>query len=77
MRRTFSVRTGTDVGRAVAEIRTSRGMSQADLADLTGLSANYISKIESGRTSSILEHELRVLRRLGVKITIEDTNASD
>lgn len=67
----ITIRTGADLGRAIAELRASRSMSQSELADLAGISATYISKIESGRTSSILEHELRVLRRLGAQITIE------
>jgi ribosome-binding protein aMBF1 (putative translation factor) len=68
---TIAIRKGSDLGRAIAELRRRRGMDQADLAARTGLTADYLSKIESGRTSSILEHELRVLRRLGATITIE------
>lgn len=71
----ISIRTGSDLGRAIAELRAARSMSQAELADVAGLSATYISKIESGRTSSLLEHELRVLRRLGVHIIIEVPDA--
>lgn len=71
MTRSIRVSTGADLGRAIAELRASRSLSQVDVADMAGLSPSYISKIESGRTSSILEHELRVLRRLGASITIE------
>ncbi len=75
MKQTIRVNTGADLGRAIAEIRSAQSISQADLAELVGLSPNYISKIETGRTSSILEHELRVLRRLGATITIEVPSA--
>lgn len=71
MTKRIAVRTGGDLGRAIAEVRRDRGLSQAELAEYSGLSAAYLSKIESGRTSSVLEHALRVLRRLGVKLTIE------
>ena len=70
-KRTILIKTGADLGRAIAEIRSQRSISQTELAEMVGLSPNYISKIETGRTSSILEHELRVLRRLGATITIE------
>lgn len=66
----FAVRSGTDLGRAVRALRRARRLSQADLAELAGLSPAYVSKIESGRTSSVLEHELRMLRRLGAEVTI-------
>lgn len=52
-------------------------MTQAELAEKTGLTPSYLSKIESGRTSTILEHELRILRRLGASITIELRDGSD
>lgn len=74
MKRSIRIRTGADFGRAVAEIRLARSISQAELAEMVGLSPTYISKIETGRTSSILEHELRMLRRLGATITIEVPN---
>ena len=67
----LSIRTGTDVGRAIGELRRASGLTQTELAGLVGLDAKYISKIESGRTVTLLEHELRILRRLGASITIE------
>jgi transcriptional regulator with XRE-family HTH domain len=70
-RRTIAIKTGTDLGRAVAELRGKHGITQAELAELAGLTTAYVSKIESGRTSSLLEHELRILRRLGATITVE------
>ncbi|MGI8793780.1 MAG: helix-turn-helix domain-containing protein [Acidimicrobiales bacterium] len=71
------VRTGADIGRAIGELRIRRAMTQAELAEKTGLTPSYLSKIESGRTSTILEHELRILRRLGASITIELRDGSD
>ncbi len=71
---TAVIRVGEDFGRTIAERRRGVNMSQSELADLAGLSTAYLSKIESGRTSSILEHELRILRRLGATITVEFTD---
>ena len=67
----LSLRTGPDFGRAIGELRRASGLTQIELSELVGLEATYISKIESGRTVTLLEHELRILRRLGANITIE------
>jgi transcriptional regulator with XRE-family HTH domain len=68
------VHSGEDVGRAIADIRHRRGLSQSALAELASLDPAYLSKIERGRSVSLLEHQLRTLRRLGatVTITLED-----
>lgn len=67
----IAIRTGSDLGLAIAETRRVRGLTQAELAERSGLSAAYISKIESGRSSSLLDHALRLLRRLGVDLVVE------
>ena len=59
----MAVRTGADVGRAIGELRRNAQLTQEDLGELVGLNGKYISKIESGRTVTLLEHELRILRR--------------
>jgi len=66
----IDIRTGADMGRAIAELRRHKHMTQHDLGELADLTQEYISKIESGRTVTLLEHELRILRRLGATITI-------
>lgn len=66
----IEIREGADLGTAVALGRTAAGITQQQLGDQVGLSAGYVSKIESGRTVSLLEHELRMLRRLGATVTV-------
>jgi transcriptional regulator with XRE-family HTH domain len=75
----LNIRTGIDVGRAIGELRRKSKLSQSELSELVGLDPKYISKIESGRTVTLLEHELRILRRLGATITVEmpDPKPSD
>jgi transcriptional regulator with XRE-family HTH domain len=75
----LNIRTGIDVGRAIGELRRKLKLSQSELSELVGLDPKYISKIESGRTVTLLEHELRILRRLGATITVEmpDPKPSD
>jgi transcriptional regulator with XRE-family HTH domain len=68
--RTWNVRSGTDLGRAVADIRAERGMTQSELAQIAGLERTYLSRIESGSSVQHLDRALRALRRLGAIITV-------
>ncbi|MDQ1514177.1 MAG: HTH-type transcriptional regulator / antitoxin HipB [Actinomycetota bacterium] len=70
VQRTWVVRTGEDFGRAVAEIRRGRQMTQAELAAQGGLSRAWLAKLETGRSATVLDHLLRLLRRLGASVTI-------
>lgn len=64
------IRGGADIGRAIRSIRSAQGLSQIDAAELAGIDPTYLSKIETGRTVSLLEHQLRILRRLGARVTV-------
>lgn len=46
-------------------------MSQAELAELTGLNRTYLSDLEQGRETEQLKRILRLLRQLGVRMTLE------
>ena len=64
------VRSSADVGRAVADIRRRSNLTQEELAASVGIGRSWLSKLESGASSRVLEHLLRLLRRLGATITI-------
>jgi len=64
------VRSAEDFGRSIAEVRRSRGLTQGQLAELSGLSRSWLAKLEAGRSTPVLEHLLRLTRRLGVTITL-------
>jgi len=49
------------------EVRTQKGMSQADLAKLVGVSRNTISSIETGQFSPTAKHALILCIALDVK----------
>jgi transcriptional regulator with XRE-family HTH domain len=74
MQKTWSVRSGEDLGRAIAELRRERGMTQAELAANGGLSRAWLAKLEAGRSTTVLDHFLRLLRRLGATVTITAGN---
>ena len=67
----IEIHSGSDVGRAIYAARAARSLTQREAAELTGIEATYLSKIESGRTVSLLEHELRILRRLGARVVVQ------
>jgi transcriptional regulator with XRE-family HTH domain len=67
---TWVVRTGADLGAAVAEIRHQRHLTQTQLASQGGLSRSWLAKLEGGRSSTVLDHLMRLLRRLGATVTI-------
>lgn len=70
MHRTWTVHSAADLGRAVADIRRERGMTQAEVAAASGLSRSWLAKLESGRSNLVLDHLLRTLRRLGASVTV-------
>jgi DNA-binding XRE family transcriptional regulator len=71
----WTVRSGADLGRAIAEIRRTRGLTQSALASQSGLSRHWLAKLETGRSAVVLDHMLRVLRRLGATVTITFTES--
>jgi transcriptional regulator with XRE-family HTH domain len=70
MERHWTVRSAEDLGRAIADIRHAREMTQTELALESGLRRDWLAKLETGRPNRVLDHLLRVLRRLGATVTI-------
>ncbi|MCC6647059.1 MAG: helix-turn-helix domain-containing protein [Polyangiaceae bacterium] len=57
-----------DVGRRVRELRAGAGLTQAALADRTGLSLRFLGQIEAGAGNVSLERLAAVARALGVSV---------
>jgi HTH-type transcriptional regulator/antitoxin HipB len=68
--RTWTIGSAADFGSAIADIRARRGLTQEQFAAQAGLSRAYLAQIESGRSTRLLEHLLRLLRRAGGNVTI-------
>jgi transcriptional regulator with XRE-family HTH domain len=64
------VRSGADLGRALAELRTLRGLTQEQVAAQSGVARDYLARIEAGASVAMIERILRVLRRLGARVTV-------
>ena len=67
----FRVYTPASLGAAIRHYRNEAGLSQAELADRTGLNRTYLSALEQGHETEQLKRLLRVLRELGVRMTLE------
>ncbi|HET6631736.1 MAG TPA: helix-turn-helix domain-containing protein [Rhodanobacteraceae bacterium] len=58
------------IGRAVRESRRRHGMTQADLAGLSGTSQRFISQLETGVRNVTLSKVLDVLAVLGLRLQV-------
>ncbi len=68
----FRVYTPASLGAAIRHFREEAGLSQAALAESVGLNRTYLSDLERGKKETeTLKRVLRLLRRLGVRMTLE------
>lgn len=78
MRQRWMVRSGSDLGAAIGEIRTARGLTQAELAEQLAVSRTWLAKLERGRSTQMVDLLVRLLRGMGATITVEfDSEPSD
>jgi transcriptional regulator with XRE-family HTH domain len=67
----IEVRRAEDLGLAVSEARRALGMTQAQLAEGSGVERTYLAKLEAGLSTLLLDRSLRLLRRLGARLVVE------
>jgi transcriptional regulator with XRE-family HTH domain len=68
----FRIYTPASLGAAIRHFRKEAGLSQAELAETVGLNRTYLSDLEQGKKETqTLKRVLRLLRRLGVRMTLE------
>lgn len=65
-------RTSKDIGHAVRQARKQKQLTQKDLAALSGIWQETISKIETGTTSTKLETVFNLLAALDLELTVND-----
>ena len=56
------------LGRRVRRARIERGMTQSDLAQIAGVGANYVPRLERGELVPSVEAAYRIARALGVSL---------
>ena len=62
-----------EISKTLRERRRELGVSQADLARLSGLSLHGLSNIETGKGNPTMETLLKVLQVLGLQILLKTT----
>ncbi len=67
----FRVYTAASLGNAIRHYRKEAGLTQAQLAERTGLQRSYLSELETGKETEQLKRVLRLLRQLGVRMTLD------
>ncbi|NYD77740.1 helix-turn-helix transcriptional regulator [Arthrobacter cupressi] len=60
----------TALGSAVRSRRAALSLSQADVADLAGVSERFVRFVEQGKTTVQLEQLLAVLGTLGLELDV-------
>lgn len=70
MTRQIRIRSADDLTAAVGEVRRNQRLTQQELADASGITRSYLAQIEVGRSSSVVDHALGMLRRMGATLTV-------
>lgn len=56
------------IGKRIAEIRRTKGLSQAKLSELTGIAPGNIARIETGKYSTGIDILSKIANALGYKL---------
>ncbi|TQL45006.1 y4mF family transcriptional regulator [Homoserinimonas aerilata] len=64
------VRAASDFGALVAERREALGLTQAELAGRAGVAREWLVRLENGKPTVTVHRLLRVLRELGLEVTV-------
>ena len=59
------------IGQRIAELRKGQGLTQNDLASMTGMQRNHISRIESGKYSVGFDTLQLIADQFDMKVKIE------
>jgi HTH-type transcriptional regulator / antitoxin HipB len=67
----YRIYSAASLGDAIRHYRREAGLTQGQLAQALGLQRSYLSELERGKETEQLTRILRVLRRLGVRMTLD------
>lgn len=66
----FRVYAPASLGTAIRHYREEAGLTQAELAQRAGIHRSYLSELETGAETEQLRRIFRILRQLGVRMTL-------
>jgi HTH-type transcriptional regulator/antitoxin HipB len=67
----FRIYTTASLGDAIRHYREQAGLTQAELAEQVGIDRTYLSRLEKGEGTEQLRRVIVLLRRLGVRATLQ------
>jgi transcriptional regulator with XRE-family HTH domain len=70
----YRIYSAASLGDAIRHYRTRAGLTQAELAEALGLQRSYLSELERGKETEQLTRILRILRHLGVRMTLDEAD---
>ena len=73
----WTIRTAADLGRAIAGVRGRHSLTQQRLAEEAGVERSYLARLEAGASTLAIERSLRLLRRMGAKVTVSIDEGDD
>lgn len=65
------ITTVAEIGNLIREERVRQGLTQADLAGISGVGITFISQLENGKATVEMGRVLNVLTMLGVDLIAE------
>ena len=68
----MEVMDATALGKAIRRHRKSMGLTQRDAAGLCGVGERFLSELERGKESASLGKALQVIKRLGLRVILND-----
>jgi HTH-type transcriptional regulator / antitoxin HipB len=71
----FTLQTPAQLPSQLRSLRKARGLSQADLGRLLGLSQSRVARIESGAAQVSVQTLMAVLAQLGARLAIDAADA--
>jgi transcriptional regulator with XRE-family HTH domain len=68
----YVIRSGQDLGRTIADVRRTSGLTQAELIEQMAApyDRSYLSRLEGGDFSKQIDRALLVLRSLGMSVYV-------
>lgn len=67
----YRIYSAQSLGSGIRHFRKQAGLTQSQLAELSGVSRYYLSELEQGKETEQVRRLLEILRHLGIRITLQ------
>ncbi len=73
----MQIRTREELGQLIRELRRGLGLTQAQLAEIVGVSRRWVVQVEQAKTNADIRTVLRALRALGAELHVRPRRESE